>query len=268
MTEYTPAKDALLMTIVDLALSEFDDASKDYGRLAEAYRAYKAAQLLAEPKPSERVVDQFINLDIVSSEAEKLRLMLNAGDGQTDQLYAAYNALLMVLGYGMEPPSEMWREPKPSAGVSEEAIRVEKDAYRDNAGGPLAAEPNHDTGTLAEGKKEVGIGFPSGDGMDYQIDSGKLSPDKKTYTIRFKKKEQTAREEVERTAVTKDAELAALIQDNDEKMAEIERLKVELNRYNAWFDARQLFRSADEDRLDYEAKLEKVRHGHFVAKES
>lgn len=59
--------------------------------------------------------------------------------------------------------------------------------------------------------------------------------------------------------VAKDRDTAAAIRDNDAKLAEIERLKAKLDRYNAWFDARQLFRSADEDRLDYEVKLEKVR---------
>lgn len=53
-------------------------------------------------------VDQFIPLEEVSREAAKLRIMLDEGVGDTDQLYAAYNALLMVLGYGVMPPSEMW----------------------------------------------------------------------------------------------------------------------------------------------------------------
>lgn len=54
--------------------------------------------------------DQFIALDDVQREAAKLRIMLDQGVGDTDQLYAAYNALLMVLDYGVMPPSEMWRD--------------------------------------------------------------------------------------------------------------------------------------------------------------
>ena len=54
-------------------------------------------------------VDQFIPLEDVSREAAKLRIMLDQGVGDGDQLYAAYNALLMVLEYGVQPPSEMWK---------------------------------------------------------------------------------------------------------------------------------------------------------------
>ena len=46
----------------------------------------------------------------IEAEAQKLRKMLDAGEGGSDQLYAAYNALLMVLGYGVRPPSEMWNK--------------------------------------------------------------------------------------------------------------------------------------------------------------
>lgn len=55
--------------------------------------------------------DTFIDLDRVQREAAKLREMMEAeGDGKNDDvLYAAYNALLFVLDYGVKPPSEMWR---------------------------------------------------------------------------------------------------------------------------------------------------------------
>ena len=54
------------------------------------------------------LVDQYIPLEDTQREAARLRIMLDEGVGDTDQLYAAYNALLMVLGYGVQPPSEMW----------------------------------------------------------------------------------------------------------------------------------------------------------------
>ena len=57
-------------------------------------------------------VDQYIPLSDTAREAAKLRIMLDQAIGDTDQIYAAYNALLMVLGYGVQPPSEMWNRPR------------------------------------------------------------------------------------------------------------------------------------------------------------
>lgn len=60
--------------------------------------------------------DKLISFERVQREAETLRAMLDKGEGDTDALYAAYNALLMALGYGVKPPSEMWKDaPEPSA---------------------------------------------------------------------------------------------------------------------------------------------------------
>lgn len=62
---------------------------------------------IAELEAAQGSVDHFIPLADVQREAEKCRIMLDKGEGDTDPLYAAYNTMLMVLGYGTMPPSEM-----------------------------------------------------------------------------------------------------------------------------------------------------------------
>ncbi len=59
-------------------------------------------------------VDQLISLDEVTAEAERCRLILDnePADEGSDMLYAAYNALLFVLGYGVELPSKNFHGPK------------------------------------------------------------------------------------------------------------------------------------------------------------
>ncbi len=59
-------------------------------------------------------IDQFISLDQVAAEAERCRLILDnePPDDGSDMLYAAYNALLVVLGYNVEVPSKMFHGPK------------------------------------------------------------------------------------------------------------------------------------------------------------
>lgn len=56
--------------------------------------------------------DQFIPLSMVEAEADKLKKMLDAGEFKTpefsDMAYAAYNTLLFVLDYSVEPPSETY----------------------------------------------------------------------------------------------------------------------------------------------------------------
>lgn len=53
-----------------------------------------------------------IPMSEVEAEAERCRDILNnePHDEDSDMLYAAYCALLMVLGYGTMPPSEMFHK--------------------------------------------------------------------------------------------------------------------------------------------------------------
>lgn len=53
-------------------------------------------------------VDQLISLEEVAAEAKRCRLILDnqPSDEGSDTLYAAYNALLFVLGYGVKVPSK------------------------------------------------------------------------------------------------------------------------------------------------------------------
>jgi hypothetical protein len=53
--------------------------------------------------------DQFIDLTRVRDEAAALRKQLDAGEVQCGPAYAAYNALLFVLGYNVTPPSQNWK---------------------------------------------------------------------------------------------------------------------------------------------------------------
>jgi hypothetical protein len=74
------------------------------------------------PKDRDALVpDTFRPLPEILAEAERLRIMLDAGEGDTDALYPAYNALLLVLSYGVKPPSEVYRaDPK-----DREALRTD-----------------------------------------------------------------------------------------------------------------------------------------------
>jgi hypothetical protein len=59
-------------------------------------------------------VDQLITLEEVEAEAQRCRAILDnePPDEGSDMLYAAYNALLFVLGYGVEVPSKQFHGPK------------------------------------------------------------------------------------------------------------------------------------------------------------
>lgn len=56
--------------------------------------------------------DKFIPLEDVQAEAARLKVMLDAGEFKTsefaDMAYAAYEALLFVLDYGTQPPSQAY----------------------------------------------------------------------------------------------------------------------------------------------------------------